>query len=148
MLRFVILAVLVATAFVFLRLVLLSLIGRTPRSRPPESAPTIEARPRFTRPMTMRRFQFKHFAAESGPADPENFKEPVTLHAAPEGTDDIGIYTLTVATPGALAQSIAQGQAYSFQRNLLLVPRYDRGLIERALHEHINEIIYLSGEDA
>ena len=97
--------------------------------------------------MTVRKFEFKRFATTTGPADPENFRETLTLHAAPEGTDDIAIYSLTVATPKALAQSVAvDAGSYSFQRNLLLVERYDAELIERALHDHINEIVYLSGE--
>lgn len=139
-------ALITVTVMVVMRLVLLSFSGK-PQRKPPQAAPTIEAKPRFHAAMTVRKFEFKRFDAGAGPADPENFKETVTLHAAPEGTDDIGIYTLTVATPQALAQSVA-ASPYSFQRNLVIVPRYDASLIERALHEHINEIIYLSGEDA
>ena len=145
MLRLVFLAALITvTVMVVMRLVLLTFSGK-PRRPAPQTAPTIEAKPRFNAAMTVRRFEFKRFDVHTGPADPENFRETVTLHAAPEGTDDIGIYTVTVATPKALADSV---QPYSFQRNLVIVPRYDAALIERALHEHINEIVYLSGEDA
>ena len=147
MLRVLIVAVVALAAFVFLRLVLLSFSSKPPR-REPSVAPTIEARPKFNAAMTVRKFEFRRFDALTGPADPENFKETLTLHAAPEGTDDIGIYSLTVATPNALAQSVTQTGGYSFQRNVLVVPRYDAALIERALHEHINEIVYLSGEDS
>lgn len=146
MLRVLIFAVVAMAAFVFLRLVLLS-FGSKPQRREPATAPTIEARPKFNAAMTVRRFEFKHFDALTGPADPGNFKETVTVHAAPEGTDDIGIYPLTVATPTALAQSVTSS-GYYFQRNVLVVPRYDAALIERALHEHINQIVYLSGEDS
>lgn len=146
MLRVLIITVVALAVFVFFRLVLLSFSSR-PTRRPDAPAPTIEAKPRFTASMTVRKFEFKRFDAQTGPADPEDFKETVTLHAAPEGTDDIAIYSLTVATPKALAQTVALGAGgYSFQRNLLLVPRYDAAVIERALHDHINEIVYLSGE--
>lgn len=147
MIRAVFLAALVFfTLVVVARLV--RLIFTRPRPASPSPAPTtIEAKPRFQAPMTVRKFEFKRFAAATGPADPENFKDTVTLHAAPEGTDDIGIYSLTVATPRAMASNVT-ADSYSFQRNLLLVPRYDVALIERALHDHINEIVYLSGEDA
>jgi hypothetical protein len=147
MLRVLIVAVVAMAVFVFLRLVLLSFSSKPPR-REPTVAPTIEARPKFNAAMTVRRFEFRRFDAQTGPADPENFKETMTLHAAPEGTDDIGIYSLTVATPKALAQTVAQGSEYSFQRNVLVVPRYDAALIERALHAHINEIVYLSGDNS
>lgn len=146
MLKVVMIAVVAMAAFVFLRLVLLSFSKAKPRGDG-SLAPTIEAQPRFSAPMTVRKFEFKRFDVKAGPADPENFKETITLHAAPEGTDDIAIYSLTVATPKALAQAVSVGDGqYSFQRNLLLVPRYDPALIERALHEHINEIVYLSGD--
>ena len=147
MIRMAILGIVVAvTIFVFLRLVVLSFGGRAPQ-RPVSPVPTIDAKPRFNSPMTVRTFEFKHFDAKTGPADPENFKESLILHAAPEGTDDISIYSLTVATPKALAQAVAADPgAYSFQRNVLVVQRYDPALIERALHDHINEIVYLSGE--
>lgn len=146
MLKVVIVAVVAMAAFVFLRLVILSFSKTRPRGDG-SRAPTIEAQPRFSAAMTVRKFEFKRFDAKTGPADPENFKETVTLHAAPEGTDDIALYSLTVATPRALADSVAVGPiGYAFQRNLLLVQRYDPALIERALHEHINEIVYLSGD--
>jgi hypothetical protein len=146
MLRVVLFLVVAMAVFVFLRLIALSFRSRPPR-RPESFAPTIEAKPRFSAVMQVRKFEFKRFDANVGPADPANFKETVTLHAAPEGTDDIAIYSLTVATPSALTQAVtAAGTGYSFQRNLLLVPRYDRELIERALHDHINEIVYLSGD--
>lgn len=146
MLKVVMIAVVAMAAFVFLRLVLLSFSSKRPRAGA-SPAPTIEAQPRFSAPMTVRKFEFKRLDAKTGPADPENFKETVTLHAAPEGTDDIALYSLTVATPKALAESVALGSiGYAFQRNLLLVQRYDAALIERALHEHINEIVYLAGE--
>lgn len=148
MLKVVMIAAVVMALFVFVRLVVLSFSQQKP-SRTPSPAPTIEAQPRFTAPMTVRKFVFKRFDAKAGPADPENFKEPLTLHAAPEGSDDISIYSLTVATPKALAQAVeVTPGSYTFQRNLLLVARYDRDLIERALHEHINEIVYLAGEGA
>jgi hypothetical protein len=132
--------------FVFGRLVLLSFSSK-PQRRAPSPAPTIEAQPRFTAQMTVRKFEFKRFDAKAGPADPENFKEILTVHVAPEGTDDISIYTLTVATPKALEQAVGvDAGSYAFQRNLLLVARYDPALIERALHEHINEIVYLAGD--
>lgn len=148
MLRVLIFAVLTMAAFVFLRLVVLSFSSRPPLrpvSPSPTSAPTLDAKARFNVSMTVRKFEFKHFDLKSGPADADNFKETLTLHAAPEGTDDISIYSLTVATPQALAQSVAPG-SYSFLHNLLVVPRYDASLIERALHDHINEIVYLAGE--
>jgi hypothetical protein len=146
MLRFLIFAVVFVTLIVFARLLLLSLSAR-PQRREATAAPTIEAKPRFQSPMTVRKYEFKRFDAQTGPADPENFSERLTLHAAPEGTDDIAIYSVIVATPRALAQRVGAA-AYAFQRNTLIVPRYDLALIERALHEHVNEIIYLSGEDA
>ena len=146
MLRVLIVVVVALAVFVFFRLVLLSFTNR-PQRRPDSPAPTIEAKPRFSSAMTVRKFEFKRFDAKAGPADPENFKESLTLHAAPEGTDDIAIYSLTVATPSALAQAVSSASGeYSFQRNLLLVRRYDPDLIERALHDHINEIAFLSGE--
>jgi hypothetical protein len=145
MLRFLIFGVLFFTLLVVVRLVLLSFSAKPPR-RESHPAPTIEAKPRFNAAMTVRKFEFKRLAPQATPADPVNFKETLTLHAAPEGTDDINIYTLTVATPAALAQSVT-ANPYSFQRNLIVVPRFDLALIERALHEHINEIVYLSGED-
>lgn len=135
----------ILAVFVFFRLILLSFSSRSPR-RSDTPAPTIEARPRFNATITVRKFQFKRFATDTGPPDPENFKETLTLHAAPEGTEDVSIYSLTVATPKALTQSVSVAAGYSFQRNLLLVQRYDPELIERALHEHVNEIVYLSGE--
>lgn len=146
MLRILIVVVVALAVFVFFRLVVLSFTSRPPR-RSQSPTPIIEAKPRFNASMTIRKFEFKRFSAAAGPPDPENFKETVTLHAAPEGTDDIAIYSLTVATPKALALTVAPGAGgYSFQRNLLLVPRYDAEVIERALHDHINEIVYLSGE--
>ena len=148
MLRILIFAVVAMAAFVFLRLVLLSFSSR-PAQRGASPAPTIDAKPHFNAAMTVRKFEFKRFETKTGPADPENFKETLTLHAAPEGTDDIALYSLTVATPRAMAQSVASApESYSFQRNVLLVQRYDPALIERALHDHINEIVYLSGENA
>lgn len=145
MLRLALLGMIVAvTLFVFLRLIVLSVTK--PARRQENVAPTIEAKPRFNSVMTVRKFEFKRFDVETGPADPENFREALTMHAAPEGTDEIAIYQLTVATPRAINQMLASDAGYSFQRSLLLVPRYDRALIERALHEHINEIVYLSGE--
>ena len=146
MLRVLIVTVVALAVFVFFRLVLLSFSSRPPQ-RGASPAPTIDAKPRFHAAMTVRKFEFKRFETKTGPADPENFRETLTLHAAPEGTDDVAIYSLTVATPKALAQSVAvDSGSYSFQRNLLLVDRYDAELIERALHDHINEIVYLSGE--
>ncbi len=139
-------AVVVMAVFVFVRLVLLSFSSR-PQRRAASSAPTIEAQPRFTAQMTVRKFEFKRFDTKTGPPNAENFKEALTVHAAPEGSDDISIYSLTVATPQALAQAVAvDAGSYVFQRNLLLVARYDPALIERALHEHINEIVYLAGD--
>jgi len=146
MLRAIIFGVIFFTFIVFVRLILLSFQKKPQRPAAPAPA-TIDAQPRFNATMTVRKFEFKRFAAQTGPADPENFKEAVTVHAAPEGTDDIRIYTLTVATPRAMEQAaLANPGTYSFQRNLLLVPRYDPALIERALHDHINEIVYLSGD--
>ncbi len=148
MLKVVMIAVVAMAVFVFARLVLLSFSSKPPR-RAPSPAPTIEAKPRFNAQMTVRKFEFKHFDAKTGPADPDNFKEALTVHVAPEGTDDISIYSLTVATPKALAQAVSlDGGTYAFQRNLLLVARYDPALIERALHDHINEIVYLAGDGA
>ena len=145
MLRIVMVVVVAMAVFVFVRLVLLSFAR--PLKRETSPAPTIEAQPRFNAPMTVRKFEFKRFDTKTGPPDGENFQEKLTLHAAPEGSDDISIYSVTVATPRALARSVAMGPgSYAFQRNLLLVERYDVALIERALHEHVNEIVYLSGE--
>jgi hypothetical protein len=146
MLRVLIVVVVAMAAFVFFRLLLLTFSNRPARQSggPP---PTIEAKPHFSAAMTIRKLEFKRFDVKTGPADPEYFKETVTLHVAPEGTDDIAIYSLTVSTPKALAQSTDAAGKYSFQRNLLLVQRYDPELIERALHEHLNEIVYLSGQE-
>lgn len=142
MLRVLIITVVALAVFVFFRLVLLSFTR--PTRRVDAAPPTIEAKPRFNSPMTVRKFEFRRFELQAGPADPDDFSETVTLHAAPEGTDDISIYSVTVATPKALGQAVSvHPDGYTFQRNLIVVRRYDPAVIGRALHEHINEIAYL-----
>lgn len=136
MLRVLIFTVVALAVFVFFRLVVLSFSRSQPR--PPKIPPTIDAEARFVFPVEIRRIVFKNFDLRSGPADPEDFDEQVTVHVGPEGKEESRIVSLRVCTPQAMAAPLSSG--YTFQRNVLVVNRYDPEVIRQAIEKHLSEI--------
>jgi hypothetical protein len=141
MLRFIILLVVAAAVLVFIRLLLLR---ASMRAAPPRSAAqsTIIQMP-SVRSLTIKHYFFANFDPVQGPVDHNNFFENLIVHVGPEDSDRYRVYSMWVATPGATKPG---PDGFRFGRGVLIVDRYDLGLVLRAVRQHIHELGLLAEE--
>src|SRR4051794_33431339 len=111
MLRFVILGVLLATFMVVLRLLLIRSTFPKGRQSEPQKPKVIEMP--TSKPLVIKHFFFSNFDHRTGPDDPSNFFENLVVHVGPEDSPQYRVYSVWVATPGALK---LQNEAYRFGR--------------------------------
>jgi hypothetical protein len=140
MLRFFLILI-ALTLIVVLRLVLV-------RSRYQPVKASAEQKPKViempaSKPLVIKHYFFANFDHRTGPPDVSNFFENLVVHVGPEDAPHYRVYSVWVATPGALK---LQNEAYRFGRGLLIVERYDMELILRAVREHIRELGMLAVE--
>ncbi|HUQ49477.1 MAG TPA: Imm8 family immunity protein [Terriglobales bacterium] len=136
MLKILILTVVALAVFVFFRLVILS-FSKSQRS-PLKIPPTIDAEAKFVHPLEVKQIVFKNFDLRSGPADPANFDEQATIHVGPKGRDEVRTVALRICTPQAMAPQPQSG--FSFQRNVLVVNRYDMEVIRTGVEKYISDM--------
>ena len=141
MLRFVIFGLMIATFAVVIRLLLIrNSFPKGPRSE--SQKPKVIEMP-ASKPLVVKHFFFANFDHRTGPPDASDFFENLVVHVGPEDSPHYRVYSVWVATPGALK---LQNEAYRFGRGLLIVERYDMELILRAVRDHIRELGMLAVE--
>ena len=89
-------------------------------------------------PLVLRKLYFNGFDASSGPADPENFVDDVTLEVYFKQTGSLFENTYTVATPAGLGQLLRDKEwDILYSPEIFIVNRYDLKLIRETILERI-----------
>ncbi len=140
MVRLIVIFATVAALAVFVRLLLIR--SRVQARQQSGSANKIVAMP-SAGPIAIKHYFFANLDHLIGPTDPQDFCENLVVHVGPENADRYRVFSIWVATPGAVRPAL---EGYRFGRGLLIVERYDLELILRAVRQHINELGLLAEE--
>ena len=89
----------------------------------------------------IKNYYFINIDFNKGPSDLEDFYEDFVVDVGEVGTDRVTNYSFFVCTPKGIEGAMKELKAdYLMERNLLIVPRFDMELIERAIREHIDKL--------
>jgi hypothetical protein len=101
-----------------------------PAAKQPERAPRLRIRNHY----------FRGFDSDTGPPDPECFYDELFLELERSDSDIPWTVSYYVGTPSGMAQVMREESwDYMLGIDLLIVRRYDRELILRALLERVSE---------
>ena len=91
-------------------------------------------------PVRLRKLYFHNFDALSGPADPANFFDELTVEVLFKETGAVVENTYTVATPQGLSDLMAAKQwGILYSPEVFVVARFDLEDIRRAVMDHLLE---------